>query len=93
MANDKPTWLLFLLGTVFLGFIAATTSSGMIVLLYVSECAAIFLFLCYLRMWSGWGRISRFRRRCFIGLIVASPLILLFATFWVFALLARHPAK
>jgi hypothetical protein len=70
MANEQPKWLLFLLGTVFLGFIAATTSSGVIVLLYVLECLAIFLFLCYLRMWSGWGRISQFRRRCLLGLIV-----------------------
>lgn len=90
MASKQPKWPLFLLGTGFLGFVAATTSSGVIVLLYLLECLAIFVFLCYFRLWSGWGRISQLQRRCLISLIIVSPLILLFSTFWAFALHARY---
>jgi len=89
MANDKSAWPLFLLGTGALGLIAAATSSGVIILLYLLECLVLFFWLCYVRTWSGWSRITRFQRWCFRILIIASPLILLFATFWAFALLAR----
>ena len=89
MGCDKPAWPLFLLGTGVLGLIAAASSSGVIILLYLLECLALFFCLCYIRTWSGWSRITRFQRCCFRILIVASPLILLFATFWAFALLAR----
>jgi len=93
MASDKTAWPMCLLATGMLGLIAAATSSGVIILVYLLECAALFVCLCYARTWGGWNRISRFRTRCLRLLIIASPIILLFVTFWTFALIARWVTK